>query len=248
MDTSVCGRAAVTVAAVAMLVGCGASQPVVRPVSAMMSPLSTARPFSPPRPASTATEPPQPLQSPRAPRELPVDPGAGRLPQTEKFPSTHDEAFRNAMADLWLAVTTGKPEYARPAFFPETAYEQVKAIPYPAQDWTGRLWLDFELDVGAAHDVVGKDARLLTTEMAPDSEAAWVLPGYCANRVGYWHINGARLVYRKDGQERSIGIASLISWRGVWYVVHFGAVIRPAVGIVNDPEIGPGVPGPAGGC
>jgi hypothetical protein len=31
-------------------------------------------------------------------------------------------------------------------------------------------------------------------------------------------------------------------------VVHFGAVIRPAVGIVDDPEVGPGVPGPAGGC
>jgi len=84
--------------------------------------------------------------------------------------------------------------------------------------------------------------------MAPDWEAAWVPPGYCYNSSGYWHINGARLVYERDGQERSIGIASLISWRGVWYVVHFGGVVRPAVGLVDDPESGPGYPGPAGGC
>src|ERR1700733_1524735 len=182
------------------------------------------------------------------PRVLSVDPGAGRLRQTQALPSTHDAAFRAAMADLWLAITKDRPEYARPAFFPEAAYVQVKAIGDPAGDWTSRLWLDFELDVRAAPDTVGGNARLIRVDMAPDWEAAWVSPGYCYNAVGYWHINGARLVYDRYGQERSIGIASLISWRGVWYVVHFGAVIRPAVGIVDDPEAGPGYTGPAGGC
>jgi hypothetical protein len=183
------------------------------------------------------------------PRVLPVAAaGAGRLPQDEKFPSTHDAAFRDAMADVWLAVTTDRPDYARPAFFPEAAYEQVKAIAYPAADWTDRLWYDFELDIHAAHEYTGSSARLLRVEMAPDWEAAWVPPGYCYNSSGYWHINGARLVYERDGQERSIGIASLISWRGVWYVVHFGGVVRPAIGLVDDPESGPGYPGPAGGC
>jgi hypothetical protein len=196
----------------------------------------------------TAAVTSKPKPKPPALESLPVAPGAGRLRQTERFPSTHDAAFRDAMSDVWLAVTADHPAYAAPAFFPEAAYEQVKAIAYPAADWTGRLWLDFELDVGAAHDVVGRDARLLRVDMAPDGEAAWVPAGYCYNSVGYWHINGARLVYRKDGQERSIGIASLISWRGVWYVVHFGAVIRPAVGLVDDPESGAGIPGPAGGC
>ena len=183
------------------------------------------------------------------PQVLPVAaPGAGRLPQTMKFPSTHDAAFRDAMADVWLAVTADRPDDARPAFFPEAAYEQVKAIAYPGADWNDRLWYDFELDVYAAHDVTGSSARLLRVEMAPDWEAAWVPPGYCYNSAGYWHVNGARLVYERDGQERSIGIASLISWRGVWYVVHFGGVVRPAVGLVDDPEVGPGYPGPAGGC
>ena len=182
------------------------------------------------------------------PQILPVDPGAGRLRQTQAFPSTHDVAFRDAMDDLWLAITKDRPDYASQSFFPEAAYVQAKAISYAASDWTNRLWLDFELDVHAAHAVVGGDAHLVRVDMAPDWEAAWIPPGYCYNAVGYWHINGARLVYDRYGEERSIGVASLISWRGVWYVVHFGGVIRPAVGIVDDAETGPGYPGPAGGC
>jgi hypothetical protein len=181
-------------------------------------------------------------------RVLPVDPGAGRLRQTQAFPSTRGAAFRDAMDDLWLAVTKDRPDYAVQAFFPEAAYVQAKAISYAASDWTNRLWLDFGLDVHAAHDVVGGNAHLVRVDMAPDWEAAWVPPGYCYNAVGYWHINGARLVYDRYGEERSIGIASLISWRGDWYVVHFGGVIRPAVGIVDDPEPGTGYTGPPGGC
>ena len=48
-------------------------------------------------------------------------------------------------------------------------------------------------------------------------------------------------MYREHGQVRSIGIASLISWRGRWYVVHFGAVLRAsASGVVDAPATRPG--------
>ena len=43
----------------------------------------------------------------------------GRRPAP--FPSTDSAAFRNAMADLWLAVTTGHPDAALPGFFPLAA-------------------------------------------------------------------------------------------------------------------------------
>jgi hypothetical protein len=179
---------------------------------------------------------------------MPVAPGAGARPQTRALPGTDSAAFRNAMADLWLAVTTGNPRFSRPAFFPEAAYEQLKAIPYPAADWQDRLWYDFALDVGAAHGLVARSARLVRV-IVPESEAAWVYPGACYNTIGYWHVGGARVVYTEHGQERSFGIASLISWRGVWYVVHFGEVLRPVVtGVVDQPAVGPGIPGPPGGC
>ena len=89
----------------------------------------------------------------------------------------------------------------------------------------------------------------LVRVIVPSSEAAWVYPGACYNTIGYWHVGGARVIYTEHGQERSFGIASLISWRGVWYVVHFGEVLRPVVtGVVDQPAVGPGFPGPPGGC
>jgi hypothetical protein len=246
----------VVAVAAALLAGCGANSSAGadragssgNPAGAM-STQTTPGPATPSAPATvpaaTATATPAPAAPGAA---LPVAPGAGALPQTRAFPSTSSRAWRAAMTDVWLAVTTGRASLGRPAFFPEAAYAQVKAIADPKADWLSRLWGDFALDVAAAHRVTGSHARLLRVDMAPRAEAAWVPPGACYNSIGYWHINGARLVYQAGGQERSIGIASLISWRGVWYVVHFGGVVRPAVGMVDDPQAGPGVPGPAGGC
>ena len=185
---------------------------------------------------------------PPPPSALPVAPGAGSLHQTTALPDTASTPFRNAMYDLWLAVTTGNASFALPAFFPEAAYTQVKAIGDPAYDWQSRLWYDFTLDVAAAHAEVGRNATFLKV-IAPSDLAVWVSPGACYNSAGYWHLPGPRVVYKRGGETRSFGIASLISWRGDWYVVHFGAVLRGgAYGEVDDPETGPGEPGPPGGC
>ena len=165
------------------------------------------------------------------------------------MPRTDDAAFRNLVADVWLSVTTGKADYARPAFFPMAAYKQVKDIAYPEGDWTNRLWYDYTLDVKKARQLVGGGARLVTV-IVPGKYAIWVPVNACYNNVGHWHVPGVRVVYRdKGGKVRSFGIASLISWRGVWYVIHFGAVTRDIWrGYVDDPEDGPGTPGPPGGC
>jgi hypothetical protein len=155
------------------------------------------------------------------------------------------------MADLWTAVVTGRSRAGMQAFFPLSAYRQVKAIYDPAADWNSRLAGDFRLDVAAARRLLGHGAAhaRLVRVIVPAAQAAWIDPGVCENAVGYWHVGGARLVYRRRGGLHSIGIASLISWRGRWYVVHFGAVLRGgAYGVVDQPSAGTGVPGPAGGC
>jgi hypothetical protein len=229
----------------ALLAGCGAGPPVQSPSATSVA--ETGSPLTQPPVRSAGSAVAQASATP-SPAGMPVAPGAGARPQTRALPGTDSAAFRNAMADLWLAVTTGNPRFSRPAFFPEAAYEQLKAIPYPAADWQDRLWYDFALDVGAAHGLVARSARLVRV-IVPESEAAWVYPGACYNTIGYWHVGGARVVYTEHGQERSFGIASLISWRGVWYVVHFGEVLRPVVtGVVDQPAVGPGIPGPPGGC
>ena len=234
--------ATVWLGAAALLAGCSGSPPPTAKASTAGTGSPAAKSASP---ASSATSSASASASPSA---VPVAPGAGALPQTRAFPRTDSAAFRNAMADLWLAVTTGNPRFGRPGFFPVAAYEQVKAEPYPVPDWQDRLWYDFVLDVRAAHRLLGSDARL-DRIIVPKAYAAWVYPGACHNKIGYWHVPGARVVYREHGKERSFGIASLISWRGVWYVVHLGAVDRTVVtGVVYQPAAGPGVPGPPGGC
>ena len=236
--------ATVSLAAGVLLAGCGGS-PAQPPPTAPPGAPGTGSPSA--KSATSASVTPRATAS-ASPSARPVAPRAGALPQTRAFPSTRTAAFDNAMADLWLAVTTGNPRFARPGFFPLAAYKQVKAIPYPVSDWQDRLWSDFVLDVRAAHRLVGSGAHL-DRVVVPNKYAAWVYPGACHNKIGYWHVPGARVVYRVHGQERSFGIASLISWRGVWYVVHLGAVQRTVVtGIVYQPAAGPGVPGPPGGC
>jgi hypothetical protein len=156
------------------------------------------------------------------------------------------------MSALWQGVITGSLAPARPAFFPESAYLQVKAIYDPQADYTDRLLGSFAADLASAHALLGAgvgSARLLSV-VVPSQYGHWVPPGTCDNRVGYYEVPNSRLVYRdRSGQVRSFGIASMISWRGTWYVVHLGAVIRsPGGGAVDDPEVGAGSPAYSSTC
>ena len=232
----------VLLGAVAAVAGCG--QPAVAPTH----PAATQAPSVSPSAGTTLPEP-TPRSTWPVLRSVPaVAPG---LHQTTARPPARSPVLHAEMTDLWAAVVTGKPRLAMAAFFPVSAYKQLKAIYDPAADWQNRLVYDFGLDIHAAHQFLGHAARhaRLVRVVVPELDAGWVPPGACYNSVGYWHVGGARIVYRVRGQERSIGIASLISWRGRWYVVHFGAVLRAAVvGEVDQPSLGEGVPGAAGGC
>ena len=132
---------------------------------------------------------------------------------------------------------------ARPAFFPEGAYLQLKTIIDPASDYTNRLLAEFAADLVAAHALLGQKAGTasLVAVNVPEQYGHWIPPGVCDNGVGYYEVANSRVVYQEDGAVRSFGIASLISWRGGWYIVHLGAILRStSQGIVEDPEIGPG--------
>ena len=179
-----------------------------------------------------------------------MDPGS--RPQTHVEP-TFGTALDGQMRTLWGAIVAGSPSQGRQAFFPKSAYLRMKTgvLPDPAGDYTWRLIAFFNLDVVAYHAHLGTDpaaAQLVSVESNP-SLATWIPPGACENTVGYWHLPGTRLAYRSGGHTYSFRVASLISWRGVWYVVHLGPNPRPSnVGTVDDPQVGPGVPGPGGGC
>ncbi|HEX9554506.1 MAG TPA: hypothetical protein VF983_14975, partial [Streptosporangiaceae bacterium] len=136
------GDRALTATALGMallaLTGCAASSGAARATQSRLPGASSA-----PAPSATTV------------RSIPVAPGAGRLAQTRSTPKAHGPAFHAMVTDLWLAVRKNKPSLARPAFFPLAAYKQVKAIYNAAADWRSRLWLDFSLDVKAAHRLLG---------------------------------------------------------------------------------------------
>ena len=155
------------------------------------------------------------------------------------------------MAALWRAIRTNAPATGLPAFFPEAAYAQVKAIADPRADYRQRLVAEYDLDIGATHRLLGphpRAARLLGLHV-PVAYAHWVDPGVCYNRIGYYEVPNSRIVYRTAAGVHSFGIASMISWRGTWYVVHLGAVVRSQPGGIADaPSAGAGASAPSSTC
>jgi hypothetical protein len=159
--------------------------------------------------------------------------------------------FQTEMAALWEGVVTNSVQTALPAFFPEGAYVQVKDISSSEADYSNRLVAEFGLDLGAAHQLLGSDpeSASLVEVLVPQQYAHWIPPGTCENGIGYDEVANSRVVYEQGGQTRSFGIASMISWRGVWYVVHLGAIDRSTdQGAVEDPETGDGISVPSSTC
>jgi hypothetical protein len=203
--------------------------------------------------STTTTQPPTPSAVAVAhphPRHHRAGRPPGSLPQTHQLPSADTASFDAEMAALWRGIRTGSLKPAMPAFFPERAYVQLKQIGDPRGDWTGRLVAYYGLDIEAAHELLGAGAaraRLVGVQV-PSEYVHWVDPGACDNGVGYYEVPDSRVVYREDGAVNSFGIASMISWRGVWYVVHLGAVLRSGGGQVDDPSAGTGTSAPSSTC
>ena len=157
------------------------------------------------------------------------------------------------MTTLFRSIQVASNARAMSVFFPESAYLQMKTgvLPDPASDYQSRLVSFYTLDLAAYHQQLGPvpTSTRLTQVLVNPSDAAWIAPGTCENTMGYWHLPGVRLVYLDGSTTHSFRVASLISWRDTWYVVHLGPNPRPAnIGTVDAPASGPGVPGPAGGC
>lgn len=161
-------------------------------------------------------------------------------------------SLNSRMSILFADLVANSLPRAERLFFPESAYVAMKTgrIAAPASDYVNRLIGFLRLDLAVYHASLTSHgpSTFLGINVNP-ADALWIHPGWCENSIGYWHIPGVRLVYRQRNVVRSVAVASLISWRGVWYVVHLGPNPRPRnVGTLDAPALGRGVPGPAGGC
>jgi len=152
-----------------------------------------------------------------------VDPGT--LPQTMDQPTTSDPAFQAGLAGFWQGIVADDPTPAMPFFFPLSAYLQVKAISNPASDWQQRLVGAYQRDIHSLHETLGPAAASAQlTGIDVPSTAQWVLPGAEYNKGPYWRVYGAQVHYTVGGRAGSFAIASMISWRGRWYVVHLARI------------------------
>jgi hypothetical protein len=152
---------------------------------------------------------------------------SGRLTQTLVRP-TVDCVLRARLAELVRSVATRTPGPARDAFFPSTAYAQVKAIADPAADYRQRLLALYDADVAVLQPEIPPGAHLAGVRVPND--AIWVPPGAEFNRLGYWRVYGTQVSYSAAGRTATLTICSMISWRGDFYVVHLGPVLRNGTG------------------
>lgn len=153
-----------------------------------------------------------------------VDPAT--LPQTDARPTAQGSPFEERARGLWDAIVADDPARAMPFFFPLPAYLQVKAIKDPAADWRSRLVAAYESDIHELHRRLGPGAAGAAYQgvTVPDS-AVWVVPGKEYNAQPYWRVYGSQLHYTSaDGKAAAFPIASLISWRGEWFVVHLNSI------------------------
>ena len=162
------------------------------------------------------------------------DPSDPTLPQTHEHPSASDPKLVARIDALWAAIMADDPSLATTAFFPLAAYQQVKAINNPASDWNHRLLAAFAEDIHALHKRLGarRSTAKLTSYDLPDTRARWVEPNEEYNKIGYFRVFGTTVRYREGSEDGdttpqhdySFAIASMISWRGQWYIVHLNSV------------------------
>jgi len=153
-----------------------------------------------------------------------ADPGA--LAQTDQRPSAGTPQCQAGVLALWRAIVTDDASLARGFFFPQAAYRQVKDIGDPDGDYQNRLLADYATDIHQLHLQLGPNAPSATFVAfdVPDADADWIQPGAEYNRGSYWRVYGSRIRYSANGEQGSMPVTSLISWRGEWYVVHLGAI------------------------
>lgn len=155
-----------------------------------------------------------------------TEPDPGSLPQTQDKPSTTSPKFQAHVATLWNAIVRDDPSLAMPFFFPLGAYQQVKAISNAESDWRTRLVAAYEQDIHALHARLGAGAANAQFQSfdVPESTATWVPVGEEYNKGSYWRVYNSMLRYSANGPSGQFPVASMISWRGEWYVVHLSSI------------------------
>ena len=87
------------------------------------------------------------------------------------------------------------------------------------------LPVDYDQDIRYLHGYLASATGPGTLDYVHVPEAAeWILPGVEYNKGSYYRVYGTVLGCTIGGQIHTFNVASLISWRGEWYVVHLHSI------------------------
>ena len=216
----------VVVAIAVLAVGAGAAAVVLGGSDGPSDAVATTGTTAPTVGSTIVTGPAVSATAGPAPTTTTTEPDPASLPQTQDKPSTTSPKFQANVAALWNAIVRDDPSLAMPFFFPLGAYEQVKAISNPESDWRTRLVAAYEQDIHALHARLGAGANTAQFQnfTVPESSATWVPVGEEYNKGSYWRVYNSLLHYSANGQTSQFPVASMISWRGEWYVVHLSSI------------------------
>ena len=169
-------------------------------------------------------------------------------------PPPLDSTFQAYMGQVANAIARNAVHSSDGLFYPPSAYVALKTGRLgslsPLSDFSGRLLAFFQLDIAAYHRRLYSGAQTTYVGVrASAASASWIPAGACENNTGYWHLNGARLLFMRNGRTVSVRVNSLISVGNRWWVIHLGPNPRSYnVGTVDDFRIGPGALLGAAGC
>ena len=201
-----------------------------RPAAAESLPATESPQILPPSPAPAVAPdaglPARTDLSPVAEREVApqlFDEQGKPLSQTEQRPSVTSPSFQKRVEAVARAILDGEVEPALSAFFPLSAYQQVKDVAKPERDYKFRLLANFKRDLIEHHRALGAAAAESKFEgiTVSEKDVKWMPPGSEGNKLGYFRVLRSRLRFTlPTGRSRELELTSLISWRGEWYVVH----------------------------
>ena len=122
-----------------------------------------------------------------------------------------------------MAIQKNEPRLADEFFFPKEPFIPLKDVADPAR-YFDQLIATYHRDIAHLHGQ-RKDwttARFVSFELG--SPPGWVAPGKEYNKIGYYRTFHGKLRYRvgegEHAQVSEIGVGTIISWDGRWYVTH----------------------------
>jgi hypothetical protein len=178
---------------------------------------------------------------------------AGLLPPTADELPTDVASVTSRTVSLWTAIRSDSLSTDMTAFFPVSAYLQMKTgVPSnPPAGYQNCLVALYNMDLGVYRGALGpppSSAELVSFEVDP-SLAHWVPPRACANTIGTGTCPISASPTSRASRWRRSGSSS--SARSGAFGTWFTSALCPgprARACSELPAGGPGTPGPGGGC